>query len=64
MTILTTLAVSATIVVLGFGVATIFQERGYRFDLRRRRSVPPVGADRRENDARGVIEPATAPRRA
>jgi hypothetical protein len=51
MTILTTIAVSATIFVLGIGVATIFQERGYNFDLRRRRSVPPVGSDRRERDA-------------
>lgn len=54
MTILTTIAVSATITVLAFGVATIFQERGYRFDLRRRRAVPPAGADRRERDATGA----------
>lgn len=50
MTILTTIAVSASILVLGIGLATLLQERGYRFDLRRRRPARSVGGGRREHD--------------
>jgi hypothetical protein len=50
MTILSIFAMGASVLVLGFGVATIVAERGYRFDLRRgRRATQPGG--RRDNDA-------------
>jgi hypothetical protein len=50
MTILTTIAVTASIVVIAFGIATLFAERGYRFDLRKRRRKVIVVGGRRSND--------------
>ena len=49
MTILSIFAMGASILVLGMGVATVVAERGYRFDLRRRRSGGAQG--RRSEDA-------------
>lgn len=46
MTLLTTIAITGSIVGLGLGFVTLFGERGYRFDLRRRRA-------RRRNDRAG-----------
>ncbi len=48
MTILSIFAMSASILVLGMGVATVVAERGYRFDLRRRRAADSQG--RRSSD--------------
>ncbi len=50
MTILTYIALTGCLLVLGLGAATVVAERGYSFDLRaksRRRSV----GGRRESDA-------------
>ena len=49
MTILSIFAMGASVLVLGMGVATIVAERGYRFDLRRRRGNQSRG--RRADDA-------------
>lgn len=49
MTILSIFAMGASILVLGMGVATVVAERGYRFDLRRRRGRSSQG--RRSDDA-------------
>jgi hypothetical protein len=50
MSVLSVIAVVASMLVLFFGVGTLFAERGYSFDLRRRGEKRPSLGGRRQND--------------